>query len=269
MTRSNIDADGGMLDPKEGSDGGPLQTDIDTDALQVFVDVANQDNVTGERVIRIANQVDRNPYAYFSSDLTEEDLAKVDQDLQNLRDRSQDLDRVPKPDDEDFARIGTGAFLTNHLTADVIRSYGENGDLIAGYMQKQSGRRYWGDTDVRGCLFAVLSGGINEQGNPILSAMHIPYDAASDRETLERMVGRLVSPFSDNPDTPVAVYLAGGYEEEESVDTIAASVSELTESLGNYDIKQVDVLGRSGAVRRPVFDTKEGKLSEIQLFEEK
>jgi hypothetical protein len=199
-------------------------------------------------------------WSYLAS-LSQEDRKKLDDQIGVMRELSAPLETIPL-NINSIARLGTGAALTNNVNKEFLDTYGATDlyDEARGrYFKEQSKLRYWGDTDVRGCYLVVLESG------DALSAVHLPFNAAEDAESLERQLNRLSIPISSTGATSTKIHIAGGFEEPASKDTLASLTHYLAKTFQEVEIGTLDVLNREQGARMPVFDTETKKMYEAAL----
>ncbi len=200
---------------------------------------------------------EHSPWSYLAA-IPPADLVKLDEQLTELRKMSAPLENLSLPISE-MARLGTGAVLTNRVTAEFLDTFGPD-DIYRAQRQRafanDAQRRYWGDTDVRGCYFVVLESG------DTFSAIHLPFNAAEDLDNFGLQLRRLVTPIKSTGVTSARLHIAGGFEEPASRDTLASLTHGLASSLSDVEISTLDVLGRDQGARKPVFDTETRKMYE-------
>jgi len=169
---------------------------------------------------------------------------------------------------ERWAGGPAGSFVTNLVTDEVLNSFedGSNDPLRNAMrnarkkvLEEEGKKRYWGAEDVRGCLFVVLT----TPDGAIKAGMHIPFNAADDKESFDSTLVTLFSPFFSSQEN-ITCYLVGGFEEETSVDTLGAIVDSINRKFKNVDYNTVDVLRRKSGERRPLFDTETRKMFQIK-----
>lgn len=199
-------------------------------------------------------------WSYLNT-LTQEELRLLDEQIDTLREMSAPLEKVEVPIN-DISRLGTGAFLTNTPSAEFLKTFGDDAfrvDAITKSMERDSQRRFWGDTDVRGCYLVVI-----ESGDTV-SAIHLPFNAAEDLENFTTQVSRLTLPLGQSNSSSAKVHIAGGFEEPASRDTMAALTHFLAKNIKEVEIGTLDVLGRDQGARMPIFDIQERKMYEVSL----
>lgn len=78
------------------------------------------------------------------------------------------------------------------------------------------------------------------------------------------MTNTLFSPFSTSQQD-IKYDLIGGFEEDASVDTVAAVADSVRNRFTKVEYRTLDVLNRKSGDRRPLFDTQTGKMSVIAI----
>ncbi len=203
------------------------------------------------------------PTHYFRG-ANEETIKDLETELGGLRmvSGAGRQETMPPPVSSEYCQVGTDSFITNRpeKIAEALRS-GQIKEVIGhrseeeirqleSYLRFKAERRYWGATDVRGCLLVVLVG---SGENPALSAMHLESASVADRESFLEKMGYLTAPLRGEKE--ITVHLVGGYEAETSVATALAAVHELRQNFPSLRFGTVDIFGKEGGVRTPILDT--------------
>lgn len=204
---------------------------------------------------------ERSEWSYFAG-TEEEELRELDERIGGLREQSEPPARK-YIDTLESENVGTGAFITNNPSEEFINEFRPNAsegdkESLRSYMTQHSDRRYFGSTDVRGCVFVL----VREPDSEVFSAGHIPFNSAEDKEGMERNMDLLTTPIESEA---ARVDIVGAYEEEASIDTLAAIVKELEDRYQNISYETVDVLNRNSGDRKPYFDRVDGKVYESGL----
>lgn len=193
------------------------------------------------------------------------ELIRLQHTLKRFSQRHDEIPKMAQPLLENYAQLGTGSFLINTVTETVMESIAEDTQtktLIKHILEVEGKKRFWGDTDVRGCIFTVL---LDKNKNPpTISAQHIRFNTADTKSELENQFRVLVSPFSDVSD--LEVHLVGGLDEATSIDTLASFIHKLQKTFTKINYKTIDILNKNQTqkARRPVFDTKTQKMFYIE-----
>lgn len=225
-----------------------------------FNDAQEQSEIPSVKKESLLGQ-ERSEWSYFS-DAEDKELRELEEKLDELRGRS-DAPEQKYIDPLESETVGTGAFFTNNPSDEFLNKFKPNAsdadrESLRTYMIQHVNKRYFGCSDVRGCVFVL----IREPDSEVFSLGHLPFNSAEDKEGMERKMELLTAPIdSDN----VRVDIVGAYEEEASIDTLAAIVKELEDKYHDVTYETVDVLNRNSGDRKPYYDGAEGKVYESSL----